>query len=56
VGPVEFEETEGSDVDVEDGKSGGIVLDTGRWTFEQRPVALVLIQHESVALGELVAQ
>jgi hypothetical protein len=37
-------------------KRAGIEEVVGRWTLEQRVVALELTQQESVALGELVPQ
>ena len=44
------------DVDVDDGKSGGIEVEVGNTTPGQRLVTFEPMQHESVAFGELDAQ
>lgn len=41
---------------VEDGNNGGKFVKVGKVTPSQRPVTLELMQHESVAFGELAAQ
>ena len=42
--------------EVEEGNSGGIEVKVGNVTPEQRLVTFDAMQHESVELGELVAQ
>ena len=51
-----LEEAVGLDVEVEDGKSGGIEVEEGKMTPGHRFVTFEAAQHESVAFGELDAQ